>query len=725
MRHFPPSRLRRNLMLSLSCLALAACGGGEEGATDWFTISASPGGSGTFGSFFMASLTQEWRDAAASFRENNPRFTAQSGTVDLPGGPAFSNPLFSSRVDYAHAVGLTGAGEVIAVVDAGFLQSHEAFRGKNNTSTGSPGIDGHGTMVASVAAGNSPSMVGVAPGASLIFSDWGDDSISDLTAAADAARLRGAVAQNNSWGFIDGTGQSRHINQANFDFVFTSPQGAAWLAALRNYALGLGNWSGGVVVFAIDNYDTNSAGLMDALPVLQPDLEKGWLAVGNAVPIFDDTGVTGVASLISSPCYQAGPWCLMADGFWVGADATSNTAYQSQTGSSFAAPQVAGALALLAEAFPNLTPHQLRARLLASADNTFAGFSASGTVDLLDGPGVFEHDWSATWGHGFLDIRAALLPIGQTTLAMGGGKTVETNDYAFTTGGALGDAVTRSLDGVDLTMNDALGGDFSVAAKSFAGKAETTPLVDTLAARTFAKDFTRARTARVNPLADTFADHAGNSFDLASPDGLTRASVLMGGERDYGLAVSRTVAEGDLTLDLGVKVARDGGSLMGFSSAGEAGGATMAALTVSLSHDVGAGGFFALSGEMGIADLSAPTAMSRVGSAGFDSLRLDVGSRDVFGKGDRLSVGVGLPVAVSRGSADMVVPVRLADGGTEVRAIGIDLAPEERQMDLSVSYQVPMGKGSELMLQVVHAKNYGNIAGATDSAAVLGLKWSF
>ena len=123
--------------------------------------------------------------------------------------------------------------------------------------------------------------------------------------------------------------------------------------------------------------------------------------------------------------------------------------------------------------------------------------------------------------------------------------------------------------------------------------------------------------------------------------------------------------------------------------------------------------------------VSAPTAMSRVGSAGFDSLRLDVGSRNVFGKGDRLSVGVGLPVAVSRGSADMVVPVRLADGGTEVRAIGIELAPEERQMDLSVSYQVPMGKGSELMLQVVHAKNYGNIAGVTDSAAVLGLKWSF
>ena len=85
--------------------------------------------------------------------------------------------------------------------------------------------------------------------------------------------------------------------------------------------------------------------------------------------------------------------------------------------------------------------------------------------------------------------------------------------------------------------------------------------------------------------------------------------MLVGGSNDYGLAVAHSLTEGDLRLDLGVKFARDGGSLMGFSGAGDQGGATMAALTVSLSHDVGTGGFFALSGEMGIADLAAPTAI--------------------------------------------------------------------------------------------------------------------
>lgn len=727
MRQFSPSSLRRKsiLLMSLSTLALAGCGGGEEDLTDWFTIAGNPGGSGTLGSYFMASITQEWRDAAASFRNNNPRFQFQNGSFTINGNTVFANPLQSSRVDYAHAVGLSGLGQVIAIVDAGFLRSHEAFAGKSNTTTGNPGVDGHGTMVASVAAGDSASMVGVAPDADLIFSDWGQDNILDLATAADAARTRRAVAQNNSWGFIDGTGLSRPISQTSFDTIFGSLGGQTWLAALRNYAVGTGGWQGGVVVFAIDNYDTNSAGLMDALPVLVPELESGWIAVGNAIPVFDDTGVTAIARLESSPCYQSAAWCILADGYWVGASAVSNTSYQEQTGSSFAAPQVSGALALLAEAFPNLTPHQLRARLLASADNTFTGFAATGTVDLLEGTGVFNHDYSVTYGHGFLDIRAALLPIGQTTLALGDGETIATKDYGFSTGGAMGDAVARSLDGIDLTMNDALGGDFAVAAKTFATKAAPAPLADTLSARALAKDFRTTRSAPLNPLADTFAAHPGQTLDLNAADGLTRASVLIGGAEDYGLAIARTLAEGELTLDVGLKLARDGGSLIGFSGTGDEGGATMAALTMSLSHDVGSGGFFALSGEMGIADLGTTSAISQVSSANFNSLRLDVGSRDVFGKGDRLSVGLAMPMAVSSGSADMTVPVRLADGGTEVRAVGIDLSPQERQLDLSISYQMPISETSELMFEVVHAQNYGNIAGVTDSAAVLGMKSSF
>jgi subtilase-type serine protease len=714
------------LLLSLSSLALlTACGGGDGdgGGTidDFYTIAADPGGSGTLGSYYMAALTQEWRDAAASFRDNNPRFEFQSGTVTLPGGgTAFSNPLFSSRVDYAHALGLSGAGEVIAVVDAGFRQAHEAFAGKTNTSTGSPGLDDHGTMVASIAAGNSSQMVGVAPGANIIFSDWGDDSVSDLTAAANAARTRGAVAQNNSWGF-DGL----YVNQSSYNLIFGSTEGAAWLAAIRNYALGFGSWDGGVVVFAVDNVDNGVAGLLDGLPYfsLQSDLEKAWLAVGNAVPTFNDNDVTG-GTLISSPCYQSGAWCMVADGYWVAATATSTSSYDSGTGSSFAAPQVSGALALLAEAFPNLTPHQLRARLLASADNTFSGFVSAGSVDLLDGPGEFLHDYSSDFGHGFLDIRAALMPIGQTVLSTGSGGKITTEDFAFSTGGAMGDAVTRGLDGVELTVTDALEGGFDVAAKSFVSSAKPGDLAETLAARSYGKDYGAARRAPVNPLADTFAAHAGRTLELNGPDDRTKAAVLLSGSDTYGIAVSRTVTEGDLKVDIGVKVSRDDGRVMGFSDA-SGGGADMAAVTLALSHDIGTGGFFALSGEIGVADMATPAAMASVSTADFNSVSLDIGSRSVFAKGDRLSVGVSMPIAVTSGSASMMVPVALGEGRSEIRSLAIDLAPTERQIDVSIGYQMPMSDRSEFLLEVVHAENYGNQAGFTDQAALIGMKWSF
>lgn len=708
------------LFLSLSSLALlAGCGGGDgsDPVADFYTISASPGGTGTFGSYYMLTLTQEWRDAAASFRTNNPLFSKQGGNVN----GIFSNPLFSSRVDYAHALALSGAGQVIAIVDDGFRRTHEVFAGKTNTTTGGPSVEDHGTLVASVAAGSSGQMVGVAPGANLIFSDWGDDDTADLTAAANEAISRRAVAQNNSWGFSEAT-----LSTTGFNSIFVNdPDGVAWLTALRSYALGTGSWQGGVVVFAIDNTDTGTAGLMDGLPSLsgQTDLERAWIAVGNALPVFNDNDVTG-ARLVSSRCYQAARWCIMADGFWFGAAAGSNTAYQDNVGSSFAAPQVSGALALLAEAFPNLTPHQLRARLLASADNTFTGFTAAGTVDLLDGPGVFNHAYSTDFGHGFLDIRAALMPIGPVTLGTGNGGKIPVDQFVFATGGAMGDAVTRSLEGVDLTMTDAMEGGFDIAAKEFTSTNAPGDLAETLAARSFSKDYGQTRRAPLNPLADTFAAHPGETLELNGPDGRTKAAVLVSSGDSYGIAVSRTVTEGDLKLDVGVKLARDGGSLMGFSDSAS-GGADMAAVTLGLSHDMGSGGFFALSGEFGVADLATPAALTSVSSADFNSVSLDIGGRNVFAKGDRLTVGVSMPIAVTSGSANMVVPVALGEGRSEVRSLAIDLAPSERQIDLSIGYQMPMGKGSEMLFEIVHAENYGNQSGLTDQAAVIGMKWSF
>jgi len=710
--------LRRKgaLFLSISATALlAGCGGGGE--DDGFPIDLSE----TFSAFYIATITDAWRADAAALRQNT-RYSNQNWIDENDNA---RNPIFSARAEYAHALGLTGAGQVISIVDSGFRRTHEAFAGKDNSVTGSPGVSDHGTMVASIAAGDSASMVGIAPGADIAFGKAFDDGESAdfaaLTAAANQAIARNAVAQNNSWGY-DGV----EATTANYNSLLGGTAAQGWINALTDYA------QTGVVVFAISNNpNLQYSNILEALPALIPTLEAGWIAVGNASPVFNNGGLTWTDGALtsvqmqSSACHEAGPWCIVADGDWVAAVSSSDTAYNTGFGSSFAAPQVAGALALLAEAFPNMTPHQLRARLLASANDDFAGFSVDGLVDLDAGVGEFMKGWSDIYGHGFLDIRAALLPIGSPTLLMANGETMETRDFAFATGGAMGDAVRRSLDGVDLAVSDELGGDFDIAAASFTSSASPEPLAAAVAARSFSKNYTATRTASIDTLEDVFAAHPGQTVELNAPDGQTRAAILMGGGENVGLAVSRTLTEGDLKVDLGLKVARDGGSVMGFSDAANSGGATMASVTLGLSHDVGDGGFFALSGEMGVADLGAPAALQSVSQAGFDSVSLDVGSRGVFARNDRLSFGVSMPVAVTSGSADMVVPVSLAAGGSEMRSVGIDLAPEQRQVELSISYQMPMSDTSELLLEVVRAENYGNRAGVTDNAAVIGMKWSF
>ena len=71
------------------------------------------------------------------------------------------------------------------------------------------------------------------------------------------------------------------------------------------------------------------------------------------------------------------------------------------------------------------------------------------------------------------------------------------------------------------------------------------------------------------------------------------------------------------------------------------------------------------------------------------------------------------------------MPVALGDRQSELRLISFDLAPSERQVDLSISYHIPMSDHSEFMIEAVHAENCGNVAGNTDQAIIVGMTLTF
>ncbi|WP_202658635.1 S8 family peptidase [Fuscibacter oryzae] len=694
------------MVVVLAVLSLGACkGGGSAGGTDLPPL--TPGGSGTLGSYYVLDFSP-WESIASGVR-SSARYVLQQSTWHFSSAPSVeytSNPLAAARIDYAHAVGLTGKGQTIAVSDGGFNTRHEVFSGKSVTITGQISPDDHGTMVASVAAGNSAKMTGVAPGADLIVGAF--DTTSLLAQTGTRALQMGAVAWNNSWGYTN-----TPVNQTSLSNFFTSQADLAYLASLRAYA------AQGVVVFALSNDETDTnSDLMAALPMFDGSLQDGWLAVGNAVPTFDSTQILS-ATRLSAGCLEAAEWCLVADGAWTGAQATSNTAYDFATGSSFAAPQVSGALALLAEAFPSLTPHQLRIRLLAAADNGF--FAADGSTELAPG---FFHDYSTEYGHGFLNVKAALMPIGVAQLSVDG-QAIPLPQATVFSGSGVGDAVAASLASQTMTVVDSLAGDFSVPAKVLSVSAAPVALSARLAEN--GRQAVSGNSAVADAGVEGFATFRGTEVAMEAADSPISVRVLLpaGGDGSLGLAVTRHFGDGTSGLDLGLKLTRDGGEVFGLGDGAHGSGTAAASITLGLRGALGQDGFVRVGAEFGLAAASGSGALTDVGQVAFNSLGVDLGQSNLFSQGDRLTIGIDTPVTVTAGHGTTHLPLRSVDGITRMSALDVGLAPDSREMDLKLSYQVPLNERTNLRLDLVRATNYGNRAGVTEAAGALSVRIAF
>jgi subtilase-type serine protease len=731
-----PRRRSAALLASLSSVALlSGCGGGGENVVDlsgYLPNFAAPPPI-LFGlltqSIDQALLNQATANVSNLLSQN--RYSGSGAglpwlrnNVDaaVPNGVT-NNPLQSSGAAFAHAAGFTGAGQLIAFSDSHISPSHTSLGGRvvlltdnapdeiceNNQCRD----DEHATSVTSVALGSSPTFIGVAPGATGIYGYYGEagdwEDLFDLGQFAIAGE---AVAWNNSWGF-DGL----YVNTDGFNAAFAGAEGSFYLATLSQYAVARTDIKDeGVVVFAVSNTDSGNAGIMDGLPYLRQEFEAGWLAVANGVPTLSGTDVTSVY-LLSSPCYQSARWCLVADGTWNAAVGPTND-YAFTTGSSFAAPQVAGALALLSEAFPLLSPHELRVRLLASAEDDF--FNADATVELAAG---FNKPYSVIYGHGFLDIEAALKPIGGTAMITSLGETVATNAPVLLTGSGFGDAVEVSLADTNVAVRDALSAGFVMPGTALTAGARPSSQAGALLAKAMRSDLAAARTATPAALSDPFAAFTGPVLSMSAADGTGSAAVLVPqGDGALGFTLTRVLTDGPTKVELGLKLARDNCGLLSLD--GED-GAAMASVALGVTQDLGNGAFMALSGEMGLTDLGGDTALGNTSSARFDAVKLTAGQSDIFTKGDRLSVGVGMPIAIAQGETVLDLPVSRSGLAAGFEGVALDLAPENRQLDMELTYQTALADGVEMQLSIIHSDNFGNRAGETDTAGALAFAFRF
>jgi hypothetical protein len=177
-----------------------------------------------------------------------------------------------------------------------------------------------------------------------------------------------------------------------------------------------------------------SAGLIFAVSAGNDSAANpAWPAMYAADPRFAGSiiavGATNPNGTLASFSNQAGSAqnvYMTAPGVNIITDCAAGSCV-SVSGTSFSAPQVAGAMALMLQAFPNLTGKQVVSILLQTADSQGTG-------------GI-----NAVYGVGALDIARAFQPVGTLSVAAAnGGTTGVTTVPGASVSSAVGDAIART-----------------------------------------------------------------------------------------------------------------------------------------------------------------------------------------------------------------------------------------------------------------------------------------
>ncbi|BCZ43680.1 TPA: autotransporter outer membrane beta-barrel domain-containing protein [Serratia marcescens] len=361
--------------------------------------------------------------------------------------------LGAIHADQAYAAGYTGKGIKLGIFDQPVYAKHPEFAGENKVINlvtegireytdpyipvkkgdtfrydGTPSVDSdgtlgsHGTHVGGIAAGSRDggAMHGVAFNAQIISAENGDPGPEDgiilgndgavYQAGWDALVASGARIINNSWGigitekFEEGGYDPAYphftVNDAQKQFdqikqILGTKPGGAYQGAIDAAR------SGVVTIFAAGNDgNLNNPDAMAGLAYFVPEIAPNWLSVAS----LQDPSNSGDYSIstFSSRCGYTASFCVSAPGTRVYSSVIEGTSvenlttgYAKYSGTSMAAPHVAGSVAVLMERFPYLNGAQAAEVLKTTATDMGApGIDALygwGMINLgkaINGPGM-------------------------------------------------------------------------------------------------------------------------------------------------------------------------------------------------------------------------------------------------------------------------------------------------------------------------------------------------
>lgn len=764
------------ILASFLALLLNACGGGG-GSSSTPTATTSQPPSARVGVRSPGANTGTYANRKAVFEassEYRPAYTFADGRAS-----GTDTHLARINAAAAYADGWTGRGQTIAVVDSGFRDTHRELRGKTaGKRTLSPGYiptnsdKNHGTWVASVAAGGrsgstgSTDMHGVAFDARLHYTEIrlgrsdgiyrrfrleNYNSLDDRGNARfysdimEGGRSAGARIINLSFGrsgaiatYNRAEVRSRFATLASI-FAQTHTYRGGFRTTLSRsnadksifvWAAGNGGGSTDLSTGAAPNHATPE--IVSGLGLYFPELQTHTLAV---VALDQD----GTIASYSNRCGGAAAFCIAAPGTYiVAANYTGDDAYRTVnpvSGTSFAAPIVSGALAVVAQRFPGLGNHELVARIKASANKT----------------GIYAN--SAIYGQGLLDLGAAIAPIGAVNVA----GTPLARSFV-TPGGSFGDALESAFADRLVAGFDSLNAPFHYRLNGFVQPPNRSTLqpLQTLHTDLHAQrgDDAAAHASQPNHFsgAGGFAlrgaqsaagglhrinadasshmhlSHGGVHFAFAERNRLVFSTFAAGNRNDVPQVAGLSFAWRPQTargFAFGGGYLRETNEMLQSEGSGAFGG--LSAQTVFLAT----GGIWKINqwhlhggAEVGVVSAEGDRWFDDLSTLLTSSFSLSAARRLLTH--DEVQFGLSSPLRVEHGKANITLPIgRTRDGAIRHIEINPSLTPSGRQIDLTATWQrrLPVGHFT-LSARASHNPNHTATA-PTDIATLASYRLDF
>ncbi len=704
-------------------------------------------------------------DAISGWMTLHPGFQNQWGLEEIGAHRAYAHVRLLEGPDAA-----PGAGVTIGFVDSGIDVEHPVFAGRSIYFEPLFGAEpetgedfSHGTAVASVAAGGRIDTVtgnhGVAWGADLAMwsiplGDGGgpyepitleqigesDASFAHILNTAFAWRDAGNRLDilNLSIGF---SGLTQHYGgddlSANFAHSITAlAQAGADQKTILVWAAGNahGRRCAPGAQGCVNGYaNATSASLLAGLPAHVEELR------GHSVAAVALNPHDGAISEFSNRCGVAADFCIAAPGYGVRFAyfgpymGEALRGYATGGGTSFAAPMVAGGLAIMKQLFRDqLSNEDLVSRLFATADKT--GIYADRQI----------------YGQGRMDLGAATSPVGVLDVPMGAGLATAASAPLTGTGlrlgAAFGDGLPAAFDGDEVMALDDYGAPFWYELDSFAATTDGPAMSARL--RTFLGPGTGLAAVSGGGPGLTALGVAGSvvrmptaagNGQLALAEGAVAAGAVQAGGfsatafttgpfRPVMPATGAALAwrSGDLPVGLRAGWISERETMLGSLGQGAFGSLSAGTAFLGFDGSVGLGGWrFGADGEFGVANPAAHGGMIQEITALMTSTFAVHATRG-FERAGCFSFSLSQPLRVERGWASLTTPsARTKAGEVLYRSFRADLAPGERQLDLAAQWNraLPLG---ELRLGAVwsHWPGHRAVLGA-QAAALAGWRWVF